>query len=314
MVIVNPKAGLGHGLRDWPILSNQLNRCGVNFTCVFTEKKFHAVELTVKAINDGYRRIIAVGGDGTVNEVVNGLFIQKKVKTTDILLAVIPMGTGNDWLRMYGIPKTYNDSIKSIVEAYTIVQDVGLITYTETLIKHERYLANMAGIGFDAIANRYFNAMKDEGKKGSWLYILGSLKALFRYRSKHFTIKVDDKIVFDDDMFNASIGIGPYNGGGMLPNPKAVFDDGLFDITIVKKLNKIWLLSSVSKLYNGKIHSHPKVVSATGRYITVESRPESPIEIDGEALGFSPFTFKIIPKAISVVVNKSVYESVQERI
>jgi YegS/Rv2252/BmrU family lipid kinase len=304
MVIVNPKAGLGYGLRDWPAISNQLNRSGVEFTCVFTEKKYHAVELTVKAINDGYRKIMAIGGDGTVNEIVNGIFIQKKVPTTDIYLAVIPVGTGNDWVRMYGIPRYYSEAVKAIIECCTVRQDVALITYNETMITHKRYMANVAGIGFDAIANRYFNKMKDEGRKGRGLYIIGVIKALFKYKSKRFRIKIDGELFFDDYMFNGTIGIGPYNGGGMNPMPAAIFDDGLIDITIVKKINKFWMLKSFRKLYNGKIYTHPKVVASQGKRIEIESFPPSPIEIDGEALGFSPFVFEVVPCSITVVVSK----------
>ena len=304
IVIVNPKAGLGYGLRDWPIISNQLNKAGVEFTCVFTERKYHAVELTVKAVNDGYRKIVAVGGDGTVNEIVNGIFIQKQVSTTEILLSVIPVGTGNDWVRMHGIPKHYSDSVSSIVECNTVKQDVGLITYTETMVTHHRYMANVAGIGFDAIANRCFNKMKEEGRKGRQLYVIGSLKALLEYRSKHFKIWIDDEVFFDEAMFNASIGIGPYNGGGMNPMPAAKYDDGLLDITIVKKINKLWMLKGFRKLYNGKIYTHPKVVATQGKRIKVESFPPSPIEIDGEALGYSPFTFDVVPQSITVVVGK----------
>ena len=113
LVIVNPKAGSGRGLKDWPIISNQMYNSSLRFTCVFTEHKYHAVELTVKAINDGFRNIVAVGGDGTIHEVVNGIFIQKKVPTTDISLAVIPTGTGNDWIRMFGISKTIRRKTRS---------------------------------------------------------------------------------------------------------------------------------------------------------------------------------------------------------
>ena len=129
IVIVNPKAGSGRGLKDWPIISNQMYNSGLDFTCLFTEHKYHAVELTVKAINDGFRNIVAVGGDGTIHEVVNGIFIQKVVPTTDISLAVIPAGTGNDWIRMYGISKTYSEAVRSLVEKRTILQDVANVYF-----------------------------------------------------------------------------------------------------------------------------------------------------------------------------------------
>lgn len=304
MVIVNPKAGSGHGLKDWPIISNQLNRSGVEFSCVFTERKYHAVELIVKAINDGYRKIVVVGGDGTVNEVVNGIFIQKIVPTTEIMLAVIPAGTGNDWVRMYGIPKVYTEAVKAIVSGRTILQDVGLISYKETMITHKRYMANVAGIGFDAMVNRRFNKLKDEGRNGKWLYLTSTLKALFKYRAKRFRILVDGKEFFDTDMFSATIGIGKYNGGGMLPMPAAVVDDGLFDITVIKEVTRFNVMWDFKKLYNGRIYKHPRVIATQGKIIEIESYPESPIEIDGEALGFSPFTFELVPRSICVVVGE----------
>ncbi len=304
MVIVNPKAGSGSGLKDWPVISNQMNHSGLDFTCVFTEHKYHAVELTVKAINDGYRKIVAIGGDGTINEVVNGFFIQQQVPPADISLAVIPAGTGNDWMRMFGIPKTYSDAVQSLVSEHTILQDVGLITYYETKIQHRRYMANAAGMGFDAMVNRRFNRLKDEGRWSKWLYIKSTLKELLRYRSKHFKVIIDGQVFYDNDVFSATVGVGKYNGGGMIPMPNAVIDDGLFDITVIKRVNVFSVLRHFRKLYNGKLYNYSKVLSAQCQHITVETRPESPIEIDGEAMGYSPFTFELVPKSIKVVVSR----------
>ncbi len=303
MVIVNPKAGSGRGLKDWPVISNQMNHSGLDFSCVFTEHKYHAVELTVKAVNDGYRKLVAIGGDGTVNEVVNGIFIQQQVPTADIALAVIPAGTGNDWMRMFGIPKTYSDAVQSLVTEHTVLQDVGRITYHETRIKHQRYMANAAGMGFDAMVNRRFNRLKDEGRWGKRLYITSTLKELLQYRSKRFKITVDGQPFFDNAVFSAAVGVGKYNGGGMIQLPNAVIDDGLFDITVIKRVNKFSVIRHFAKLYNGKLYNYSKVLATQGKHITVETWPESPIEIDGEAMGFSPFTFELLPKSIKVVVS-----------
>ena len=303
MVIVNPKAGSGRGLTDWPIISNQMNKAGIDFSCVFTEHKYHGVELTVKAVNDGYRKIVAIGGDGTINEIVNGLFIQQKVKPSEISLAVIPAGTGNDWLRMFGIPNTYSKAVQSIVEHRTILQDVGLVTFYETRIKHQRYLANVAGMGFDALVNRFFNRLKEEGHYSKSMYLRGTFRTLFSYRAKHFVVKVDDKLMYDGAVFTAAVGIGKFNGGGMNQMPNAVIDDGLFDVTVVKRMNPLKVLYHFRKLYNGKIYTIPKVMARQGKCIAVETTPESPIEIDGEAMGYSPFTFELLPQSIKVVVG-----------
>jgi len=304
MVIVNPKAGVGRGLKDWPTISNQMNHNGLDFTCVFTEHKYHAVELTVKAINDGYRKIVAIGGDGTVNEVVNGIFIQQQVPTSAISFAVIPAGTGNDWMRMFGIPKTYSDAVLSLVTEHTILQDVGLISYHETRIKHQRYMANVAGMGFDAMVNRRFNRLKDEGRLGKRLYINSTLKELFNYRAKHFKVIVDGEVFYDGAVFSATVGVGKYNGGGMNQMPNAVIDDGLLDITVIKRVNKLSVLRHFRKLYNGNLYNYSKVLATQGKSIIIETFPESPIEIDGEALGYSTFTFELVPKSIKVVVSR----------
>ncbi|MDR0415380.1 MAG: diacylglycerol kinase family lipid kinase [Prevotellaceae bacterium] len=304
MVIVNPKAGRGHGLRDWPAISNRLNFSGVDFTCVFTEKKFHAVELTVKAVNDGFRKIVVVGGDGTVNEVVNGLFIQKQTPPHEVTLSVIPVGTGNDWVRMLGIPRTYTDAVHSICREQTILQDVGKITFEEARVKQTRYMANVSGIGFDAMVNRRFNRLKEAGRTGSGLYLFSTLATLFGYRSKRFVVKVDGKDFFDDRLFSGTVGVGKYNGGGMLPMPAAVVDDGLMDVTLIRKMSFYRFFTNFQRLYNGTIYNFYKVKAVQGKSISIDSYPPSPIEIDGEACGYSPFTFELVPKKIRVVVGE----------
>ncbi|MDR2938588.1 MAG: diacylglycerol kinase family lipid kinase [Prevotellaceae bacterium] len=304
MVIVNPKAGRGHGLRDWPAISNRLNFSGVDFTCVFTEKKFHAVELTVKAMNDGFRKIIVVGGDGTVNEVVNGLFIQKKVATSEVTLSVIPVGTGNDWVRMLGIPRTYSDAVNSICAERTILQDVGKITFEESRVPQTRYMANVAGIGFDAIVNRRYNRLKEAGRTGKWTYIMSTMFTLFKYRTKRFTATVDGRLFFDGCLFSGTVGVGKYNGGGMLQMPAAALDDGLMDITLIRKMSLYKFFINFNRLYNGTIYNFRKVKAAQGKSIKIASYPPSPIEIDGEACGYSPFTFELVPKSIKVVIGE----------
>ncbi|MGL4364190.1 MAG: diacylglycerol/lipid kinase family protein [Bacteroidales bacterium] len=305
MVIVNPKAGRGHGLQDWPTISNRLNLNGIDFTCVFTEKKFHAVELTVKAINDGFRKIIIVGGDGTVNEVVNGLFIQKKVEPKEITISVVPVGTGNDWVRMLGIPRTYIDAVESIKYERTILQDVGKITFEESRVRQVRYMANVAGIAFDAMVNRAFNQLKAAGKRGKNLYLLSALLTLFRYKSKRFIVHVDNKLLFDGKLFSGVIGVGKYNGGGMLQMPAAIMNDGLMDITLIRKMSFYRFATNFKRLYSGTIYDFYKVIATQGKQLRIVSYPTSPIEIDGEAYGYSPFEFDIIPHCIKVVVGKN---------
>lgn len=303
MVIVNPKAGSGRGLQDWPIISNQMYHSGLLFTCVFTEHKFHAVELTVKAIKDGYRNIVAVGGDGTIHEVVNGIFLQKIVPTTDISLAVIPAGTGNDWIRMFGISKTYSEAVRSLVEKRTLLQDVAKVEYFETKVKHTRYMANVAGLGYDAVVNMKYNALKDDGKYGKWLYLRSTFLTFAKYSSSRFKISTDGAPFYNGMVFSGAVGIGKYNGGGMQQTPNASVDDGLMDLTIIKKMPKFRIARNFKLLYTGNIYNIPKVIFTQCKKIEIDTFPESRIEIDGEAVGTSPFVFEVVPKAIKVVVG-----------
>lgn len=303
MVIVNPKAGSGRGLKDWPIISNQMYNSGLNFTCVFTEHKYHAIELTVKSINDGFRNIVAVGGDGTIHEVVNGIFIQKCVSTTDIFLAVIPTGTGNDWIRMYGISKTYLQAVRSLVEKRSVLQDVAKVQFYETRVRHTRYMANVAGLGYDAVVNLKYNNLKDEGKYGKLLYLRSTIHTFLKFSAKHFKIVADGKLFYDGMVFSGAVGIGKYNGGGMLQTPRASIDDGLMDLTIIKKMSKLRVIRNFKLLYTGSIYSIPKVIFTQVKTIAIDTYPETRIEIDGEAVGTSPFEFELLPKAIRVVVG-----------
>ncbi|MBR4801355.1 MAG: diacylglycerol kinase family lipid kinase [Bacteroidales bacterium] len=305
MVIVNPKAGSGRGLKDWPVISNLMYNSGLKFTCVFTEHKFHAIELTVNAINNGYRHIVAVGGDGTIHEVVNGIFIQKTVPTTDIFLAVIPTGTGNDWIRMYGISLTYSEAVEALVQKRTVLQDVGKIEFFETRVPHIRYMANVAGVGFDAMVNLKYNNLKDEGKYGKGLYLRSTFNTLLKFHHQNFDIKVDGEPFYKGLVFSGAVGIGRYNGGGMQQTPNASIDDGLLDLTVITNMSKYKIMRKFKLLFTGKIYSLPEVLFKQCHTIEIHTEQETRIEIDGEAVGTSPFKFGLVPKSIKVVVGSS---------
>ena len=228
--------------------------------------------------------------------------------TQDVLLSVIAVGTGNDWIRMFGIPRKYSEAIRAIVEGHSFLQDVGVVSYHKATYKQERYMANVAGVGFDAVVNRRYNHLKEEGKRGKWLYLWSTLKALLRYSSTGVKVYVDDELVVNDLVYSATIGIGRYNGGGMLQMPDAVADDGLFDLTVIRKMSWLSVLFHFKVLFNGKIYRLSKTSLNRGRRIRIESSPEIALEVDGEALGYSPFEFEIIDRAVRVVVAKRFLE------
>lgn len=303
-VLVNPVSGGGKGLEDFPKISHLLREYGIDHDPVFTEHRYHATELTVEAANRGYRKIIVVGGDGTLNEVVNGLFIQKQCEPKDILLAVIAVGTGNDWVRTFGIPRNYSAAIRAIKEGCSFLQDVGRVTYTESNFAQTRYMVNVAGLGLDAYVIKRFNHMKLKGWRGKWLYIYSLLSAFFSGRPAGATIEVDGKVIYRKLLLSMAVGICRYNGGGVQQLPRAVADDGLFDLTMIRPVHWWHVVFRMRRLFNGEIYSIGHVEYARGKSVTITSAPIIPLETDGELLGGTPVTITIVPKAISVIVNK----------
>ncbi len=308
-VIVNPVAGSGRGLDHFPRISKLLRDAHILCEPVFTEHKFHATELTVSAVRQGYRHIIVVGGDGTLHEVVNGLFIQREVDPREVLLAVVAVGTGNDWMRMFGVPRRYEDTVRAIREGRSFLQDVGIISYEEAHYRQSRYMANVAGAGFDAAVNRRFTHMRKKGRRGKWLYTWSTIRSFFRYKSTGMKIWVDDRLVYNDLLFSVSIGICKYNGGGMQPLPEAVADDGMFDMSLIRPVHFWHILFRIRYLFNGGIYRIRHVLRERGSRIRIESSPEVSVEVDGELLGESPFEFTILHRAIRIVVSREFLES-----
>ncbi|MBQ5395817.1 MAG: diacylglycerol kinase family lipid kinase [Alistipes sp.] len=303
-VLVNPVAGWGRGLEDLPLITKLLRENDIPHELVFSQHKHHVTELTVEAVNSGYRHIMVIGGDGTLHEVVNGLFIQQTTPVEEVTVAVIPVGTGNDWIRMYGIPTNYSQAIRAVREGYTLLQDVGEVHYEESQYAQVRYMANVAGTGFDPTVTKIYEHYKAQGRRGKHLYAQGSVKSFFRYKSTGVKVWIDGELVHKDLLFSAAIGIGKYNGGGTQQLPLAVADDGLFDITLYRPMHWWQILFRLRRLFNGDIYSIGHVKHYRGRHVRIESTPEIMVEVDGELLGGTPLEFSIHPRCVRVIVNK----------
>lgn len=310
-VIVNPTAGAGKGLTDYPLISKLLRDNNISHEAVFTEHKHHATELTVSAIDSGYRDIIVVGGDGTLHEVVNGLFIQRTVAPDDVTIAVISAGTGNDWIRMFGIPRHYSEAIRAIKEGYTFMQDVAEVTYEEAKYRQRRYMANVAGIGFDAevLRRTQQSSIKRHLGRGGYLWCL--IRSFFGHKDTGVKVWVDDRLIYNNLLFSVAMGVGKYNGGGIQQLPDAVADDGLLDITLIRPLHWWHVLFRIRRIFNGQIYSIGHVMHARGSKIRIESTPETPLEIDGELYGNTPIECRVLHRAVRVIVNRSFVEKSQ---
>ena len=304
-VVVNPASGSGKGLTDYPLISKLLRDNGIRHESVFTEHKHHAAELTVSAIESGYRHIIVVGGDGTLHEVVNGVFIQKRVDSSEITIAMISTGTGNDWIRMFGIPTRYSEALRAIKEGYTFLQDVAEVSYEESKVRQVRYMANVAGLGFDAAVIKRTLTSKAKGYLGKSGYLWCLARSFFSHKATGTKVWVDDELIYNNLLFSIAIGIGKFNGGGIQQLPIAVADDGLLDITMIRPVHWWHVIFRLRRLYNGTIYSIGHVIHAQGKRVRIESSPETPLEIDGELYGHTPVNLEVMHRKVRVVINKA---------
>lgn len=303
IVIVNPNAGRRKGEKDWLEISRQLNEAGIKYTNVFTEHKDHAVTLTRKYIEAGFVNIIVVGGDGTLNEVVNGVFLQKHCPSTQVTLAMIPVGTGNDWCRMFGIPLNYRHAIGFITRGKTFLQDAGKVSFCSSDdLRKTRYFINMAGMGYDAMVAKKTNLLKEQGKIRPFSYLLNMLTSLFSYHISESKITFGGQTM-ESSVFSMSVGICQYNGGGMKQAPNAIADDGLFDLTIITKVTKFEVFKNIKKLFDGTFINLPQVSTYTADKVEIESIPPLFLEVDGESLGHTPFQFEVVPLCIRVITG-----------
>lgn len=298
-LIVNPNAGSGKCQKNWPTIQKLVKRAKLETVVEFTERKGHAIELTKQFIEKGFRKLIIVGGDGTLNEVVNGIFTQDTIDPKLMILGMVPVGTGNDWCRTFHVPTKYIDAIKLIRDEKTVVQDIGLVNFHNNAYP-ERYFANVAGMGFDANVAHAANALKDQGKGNALSYMLILFKTLLKYNSKLMQLKIGDQINYKERMFSIGIGIGKYNGGGMKQLPNAIVNDGLLDVTVIKKITKWTVIKELKNLYDGTFLSHPKVDAWQDTTISFAEN-KLKIETDGESVGEGPKDFSILPKTLRVI-------------
>jgi YegS/Rv2252/BmrU family lipid kinase len=300
LVIVNPNAGNGKGKKDWDKISALLKKEDLLFTARFTEKKGHAIDITREAISAGFRKIATVGGDGTLNEVVNGVFLNEICPTLDISLALIPVGTGNDWGKMFGIQPDYEKAIKIISANKQMIHDVGLISFYNGTEKKSRYFINIAGLGFESVVVRKTNIQKDKGRGGKLIYFYNLLTSLLSYKNTKAEVVIDGGKIHAD-VFSINVGNGRYCGGGMRQTPDAIPDDGILNVTVINGMGKFEIIRNLKILYDGTILSHPKIDGYKCKNMTVNSDSIIYTEADGESLGHTPVEFSIIPASINVI-------------
>ena len=296
-IIVNPIAGNLKFSTVWKKIQLLLDVRKINYSFAVTLYSRHEVELVQNAIQKGFRNIISVGGDGTLHHVVNGIMIQRYVKSSDITIGVIPLGTGNDWIKTYNIPNNIEKAIELIHYKKTILQDIGVVNTENNKVS---YFNNVAGLGYDGYI---VNKLKKLKKFGAIAYLLSGLAGFLFYKKTVFKINFNSKSI-ETNCLMTIVGVCKFSGGGMQFTRDVNTTDGLFDITLFKNLNMFDLISNIRKLYNGHIVHHKKVETYKTDLITVIPKASKPyIQADGELIDVGKVTFKIISKAINFVIR-----------
>jgi len=297
-IIVNPVAGAYSTRRKWPRISRLLKFVGLSFDYEYTEGVGHAVELARAAASDGYRYIVAVGGDGTVNEVANGILYS--TSPTETSLGVVSTGTGSDFARSVGIPRDYISACSFLVSSRRRLIDVGVVEFKNKGRTQRRFFVNVAGVGFDAAVveateklPKYFG--------GTIPYLGGLFRSLFSYRNTLVTLSVGDRVEAKR-ILNVVVANGSYVGGGMHIAPKAELGDSLLDVVIIGDIGKFELLKALPMVYKGTHINHPKVRMEQATRISIESSERVLVYADGELLGECPAAFWLMPAALSIVV------------
>jgi diacylglycerol kinase (ATP) len=297
-VIVNPVAGARSTRRKWPVISRLLERIGLSFDFSYTEGVGHAMELARIAASDGYHYLVAVGGDGTVNEVANGILHSQNAAAT--ALGVVSTGTGSDFARSAGLARDYTTACTNLTSSRRLTIDVGLVAYQRDGKRQERFFVNSAGVGFDAAVTKETERYpKFFG--GTIPYVAGMLRTLISYKNKPIVLKVGD----EEERYRVlavSVTNGNYMGGGMRIAPDAALDDRLLDVVVIGDFGKLEILKEFPKVYKGTHVNLPKVSVKKASKVTIESAEPMLLYADGEMLGECPVEFGVLPKALSIVV------------
>lgn len=295
-IIANPTSGNRNFSKQWKEIQQLLNNKKIDFSFAFTKFSKHEIELVDTAIQQGFRNIISIGGDGTLHNVVNGIMTQRYAKTSDITIAVIPQGTGNDWIKSYNIPNNVKKAIEIIHKKNIILQDIGVLETDNSTV----FFNNVAGLGYDGYI---VNKLKTLKSFGSLAYILSGIAGLLFYKKTVFKIIFNDKIL-ETNCLMTVFGICKFSGGGMQFTKNVNSTDGFLDVTIAKNLTIFDLILNLPKLYSGKIVDHKKLETFKTKAIRVVPKTAKPfIQADGEVIGTGEVQVKIIEKAINFVVN-----------
>lgn len=293
-LVVNPLAGRGKVRRAIPEMVEHLERRGLDHELLETEGPGHGIEITRDALRRGRRFVVAVGGDGTVHEVVNGMLQQDGPLVEDPVLGVVAAGTGCDFIKTFGVPAMTPHAVSHLDGPTAFPIDVGKLTYMHEGREVTRYFANIAevGIGADVVAR----AARLPRFLGPTVYFFAFWLTLRTHKAAEVRVDLVDR-TYEGPMNNLVVANGQFFGGGMKIAPKAAPTDGLLDVQI-EHARKREAIAILPKVYRGEHVPHPDIKEAKRVKLSITADRPLLIEADGEVLGHTPATFEVVKDAI----------------
>lgn len=314
LVVVNVFAASKKAGSVWKKAAVMLDEEGVSYKARFTGGKDNAIALTTKACTRGYRRFVAVGGDGTVHDVLTGIaeyvfsHEAEGVTMSDFTLGVIPVGSGNDWVKSAGVPMDMKGAVQVLAAAKTGLQDVVRVSLLNRNggVSAVSFMANVGGVGLDARVCEIVNRKKEQGHRGKQLYVRALLYCIANRVPVRAKVICDGKEVFSGRYLSIAFGVGKYSGGGMRQTPLAVLGDGLLDLTIIPDIS-IWKIAKEAyRLFTGTFHEVDVLTLAKCREVLILPEGEAdkePVEVDGEVIGRAPVKMEVLESQINVVMK-----------
>jgi YegS/Rv2252/BmrU family lipid kinase len=303
--VVNPRAALGKTRRLWPPFYRELTRALGVFPWDWTERSSHATALVRAALREDCDFIISVGGDGTLNEVVNGFFDEGDQGSLNprAALALVPCGSGGDFRRSLGLTRSVRSALAAILAGDTREVDVGRLSYRSFSGEPaDRFFINIASFGLSARVARLVRRQPSY-LGGSVRFFLATLQALLGHRNQRVNLEVDGEPLLGRIINTVAVANGRFFGGGMEIAPRALIDDGLLDLVLLGAVGlRDFLLWGV-RLYRGRHLSHPRIHYRKAATVSATGGTSVMVEVDGEPIGTLPTTFTLLPRALRVRVN-----------
>lgn len=299
--VVNPHSANGSTGKRWPQYLRRLQEEGYLIDFAYTTGPGDATQITREALKEGCSQIISVGGDGTMNEVVNGFFFDHHLISPQAVLAVFSHGTGCDFIRTLKSPKGINGFIQILKQRRKRYVDVGEVLFYDNCGQQvHRYFLNVAdvGLGGETVA-RVNRQSKLLGGKLSFL--IGSVLSILRYRNKVMSCEIDGIPIYKGRLNSIMVANGRYIGGGMMIAPQAEIDDGLFDVVLLGDFSAWTILRHMPKIYQGNHLKIPGVIMQRGRSIVITSEERILLDIDGEQPGRGPIKLSLKPGSLCLM-------------